>query len=139
MAKAVTTKEPESKKKSMSFNLDKVSKILSVAFFAIWILVGVFALLVILQGFRQGAYSNLLSFKETPSVSDTEVPQIESPSTVNLEGIGAVDVACAQSALSGATIQKLVESKDINTLTAEERTKFEPCLVDATPSASPAQ
>ena len=132
MAKTPVIKKVE----TAETRIERINNTLSLVFHIIWIIVGLFILLVVLQGFRQGAYSNLLSFKTQSA--PTGAPEVTQPPwDVNLEGIGKVNVACAKGALPDASIQKLIESKDINSLTADERTKFQPCIVEATPSASP--
>ncbi len=118
------------------FNFDKVIKFLAFLFFFIWILVGLFFLVFIYGNFRQGAFRNLFS-KAQPQASQG---QMQAPTETTLPGIGKVNIACVQSALSSDAIQKIVTDGNTYKLTDAEKSKFEPCIVEkeqATPSASP--
>lgn len=120
--------------KLKSLNLfDNATKILSLTFYVIWIVIGLFILMVIYSGVKQGAYSNLLS----PKQEDVQ-PEVtnQSPTEVDIEGVGKVNVECTQKSLPNESIQKLVESKDINSLSTEDRQKFEQCLVKESPNPS---
>jgi len=117
---------------------------LGIAFFAIWVVIGIFLLLVIVQGFRRGAYAGLLTSSQ-PNQSQQAQPQDTSsqqPTEADLPGIGKVNIACVQQALSPDSLQKVLQSKDVSVLNTDERTKFQLCItqpVTATPSASPQQ
>lgn len=103
----------------------------SLAFFLVWLTIGLFLLLVIVQGLRRGAYEGLLSAGR-PTPEPTEAPQTEA----DLPGIGRVNIACVQQALSPDSLQKIIQDRKIEVLQGEERTKFEACIV-APEAASP--
>lgn len=114
--------------------LSFIPALLSVIFYIIWIVVGIALLLIIYGNFKQGAFKGLFSTPQPP-------PQVEAPSETSIPGIGKVNIACVQSALTPETIQKVLSDGNTSKLTAEEKTKFEPCIVEAetiTPQASPA-
>lgn len=138
MARPADKKSPEVTKKLAvlsGFNFftfaEKVNKILSFVFYLVWILIGLFILLVVYSGIKQGAYKNLLAPKQEAPQSDVSNT---SPAEVEIEGIGKINVECTQNALLSESIQKLVQSKDINSLSEEERKKFEECLVKESPT-----
>ena len=116
-----------------SINLDKVTKFLTFLFLIIWIPVGLFFVVFIYGNFRQGAFNALFAKPAPP-------PQAaQAPTETTLPGIGKVNIACVQGALNSAAIQKIVTDGNTSKLTAEEKAKFEPCVVekeDATPSSS---
>lgn len=137
MPKAVGKVKVVDKPKSLLFKnkLSAVPTILSVIFYIIWIVVGVALLLIIYGNFKQGAFKGLFSAPQPP-------PQVEAPTDTTIPGIGKVNIACVQSALTPETIQKILADGNISKLTAEEKEKFEPCIVEAqtaTPDASPTQ
>ena len=110
---------------------------LSIAFFVIWIVIGLFVGLLMVQGLRRGVFDNLLFGPK--AVDDTQA-QAQGPTEANLPGIGQVNVSCVRSALSQETIEKLVESQNMSVLSEEEKTKLEPCITqkeEATPSGTP--
>lgn len=115
----------------------KIYTVSGAIFFLLWILIGLFVALVIVQGLRKGVYSGLLSAStasQTTSSTDTQAPT-EAP----LPGIGTVNIACVQQALSPESLQKVIQEKKIDVLQGEERTKFEACIVkreEASPTAS---
>ena len=83
-----------------------------------------FVLVFIVQGQRRGAFSGL-----TKAVGEgqTQAPQV--PTETEIPGIGRVNIACVQSAISPESIQKLLSAGNISALEGEEKTKFEACLV----------
>lgn len=110
--------------------------VLAVAFFVIWILIGIYFLLVVLQQMRAGAFKELLQFG--PQKQPT--PQVEEQTEASLPGIGKVNIACIQSALPPEAIQKILQDQGTQNLTEEEKTKLEPCIIqkaEASPQASP--
>lgn len=109
----------------------------SLAFFLVWLAIGIFLLLVIVQGLRRGAYEGLLSAGR-PTPMPTEAPQTEA----DLPGIGRVNIACVQQALSPNSLQKIIQERKIDVLQGDERTKFEACIVQretASPTAAATQ
>lgn len=113
----------------------KISQVLSVFFYFIWILIGLLVLVFIYANLRQGAFSGL--FSPRPLQQQT---QVQPPAETDLPGIGKVNIQCVQDSLSQETIQKIVETGDASKLTDEEKAKLEPCIVEkeeASPSASP--
>lgn len=135
--KAETAKINAEQKKSR-LSLKGVSLTLSIIFFIIWILIGVFVLVVIVQSTRQGAFAGLFG---APQSVPTSAGSQEAAQTL-IPGIGLVDVACVKQALSQDSIQKIVSSGDISSLSADEKAKLEPCILQkeaASPSPSPAK
>ena len=109
---------------------------LAVVFFVIWILIGIYFLLVVLQQMRAGAFKELLQFG--PQKQPT--PQVQEQTEATLPGIGKVNIACIQSALSSEAIQKILQDQGTQNLAEEEKTKLEPCIIEkieASPQASP--
>ncbi len=107
---------------------------LSTIFLILWIVIGIFALLVIVQSVKQGLLSGLFA-KSRPAQTQTQ-PQTEA----QLPGIGMVNIACVQQALSQESIQKILQDGSASGLTDQEKSKLDPCIVakeSATPSASP--
>lgn len=126
-------KSPRKLKLSFSFwdgFLPKTTKILSLLFYLIWIVIGVFLIF-------QGVYSAVLS-RRTPTQTQ-QTTDTQAPSEVDLPGIGKVNVACVQGALSQESIQKILQEGNTESLQGEEKTNFEKCIVGpaATPEASP--
>ena len=139
----------EAKKKTKGLKIDKtikktasillsVKKIkilhaLAAVFFVIWILIGIFVLLLLADGFKRGAYQGL--FGRQNQQQQTQTPQM--PADVDLPGIGKVNVECAQSALSDESIQKIVTEESTKSLTTEEKANFEKCIVESPASPTP--
>ncbi len=109
---------------------------LATAFFVIWIAIGLFVGLLMIQSFRHGVFNTVL-FGQT--AADNSQAQATAPTEANLPGVGRVDVSCVRAALSQQSIQKLVESQNTSVLTADEKAKLDPCIVqkEATPSGTP--
>lgn len=115
-------------------SLHKVNDALSLVFYIVWIVIGLFFLLVIAGEVRQGALTSLIGGAPSPA------PETSIPSETELPGVGIVNIACVESSLSSEAIQKLVIQGDASTLTDEEKAKLDPCIVSAesSPSESPA-
>ena len=111
----------------------KILHVLATVFFVIWILIGVFVLLLLADGFKRGAYQGL--FGKQSQEQQTQVPQ--PPTNVDLPGIGKVDAECAQSALADESIQKIVTEESTKSLTDQEKADFEKCIVEPAPSPTP--
>lgn len=112
---------------------------LSIGFFVIWIAIGLFIGLLMVQGLRRGVFDNLLF---SPTTVDDAQAQAQGPEEANLPGVGQVNVPCVRTALSQEAIQKIVESQDMSVLSDDEKTKLEPCITQkeqATPSAVPGE
>ncbi|MCR4325038.1 MAG: hypothetical protein NUV69_05115 [Candidatus Curtissbacteria bacterium] len=116
-----------SKKDSLIENVQHLSRRMLVSlaaiFFIIWIVIGVFVLFIIFQGLRSGAFSGL------GSQSPASGQEVQAPTETELPGIGKVNIECVQGALSPESIQKLLENNDVKVLTAEEKQKFDACIV----------
>ena len=135
----------EAKKKTKGLKIDKTVSILlgfknfkilhalAAVFFVIWILIGIFVLLLLADGFKRGAYQGL--FGRQSQEQQTQAPQM--PTDVDLPGIGKVNVECAQSALTDESIQKIVAEESTKSLTADEAASFEKCIVEPAPSPTP--
>lgn len=117
--------------------LRSLNQSLGVVFYFVWILIGLFLIILIITSVRQGGLKNLFSpSTSTPSTSQ----QDQTPTEVSLPGIGVVNVACVQNALTPESIQKIVQDQNTSGLTADEKAKFEPCIVQKetpTPSVKP--
>ena len=118
----------------LGFKNFKILHVLAAVFFVIWILIGVFVLLLLADGFKRGAYQGLFG-KQDKQEQQTQVPS--PPTDVNLPGIGKVNVECAQSTLSDESIQKIVTEESTKSLTADEKASFEKCTVEPAPSPTP--
>ncbi|OGD98373.1 hypothetical protein A3A49_01375 [Candidatus Curtissbacteria bacterium RIFCSPLOWO2_01_FULL_38_11b] len=119
---------------SIISKLSFVPNALAVIFYIIWIVVGIAMFLIIYGNFKQGAFRGLLSKPQPPP------QQAQAPTETTLPGIGKVNVACVQSALTTEAIQKILADGNTSKLTKEEKAKFEPCIVEAetaNPQASP--
>lgn len=114
-------------KSSFELLTKKIVLILASIFFIIWILIGIFILLVIIQGFRQGTYQQYLNPQKRDTAQD---PQSQAPNEVALPGIGTVNVECVQTSISTESISKLVETGSTDSLEGEEKAKFEKCIVE---------
>jgi len=125
--KAVSNKVQASKRPL----LKNLHESLGILFFLIWILIGLFFILYIVASFRQGAFRGL--FSSSPQSQQQTEPPTEAP----LPGIGKVNISCVQEALSEEAIAKIFQEKSTSSLTDEEKTKFEPCVVEKEPATSP--
>ncbi|HLA03620.1 MAG TPA: hypothetical protein VJ065_00110 [Patescibacteria group bacterium] len=117
----------------LGFKNFKILHFLATVFFIIWILIGLFVLLILADGIKRGAYQGLLGRQNQQQ--ESQVPQ--APADVDLPGIGKINVECAQSTLSDESIQKIVTEESTKSLTAEEKASFEKCIVEPAPSPTP--
>jgi len=111
----------------------KILPFLTTVFFVIWILIGIFVLLLLADGFKRGAYQGL--FGKQNQQQQTQAPQ--TPTDVDLPGIGKVNVECAQSTLKDESIQKIVTEESTKSLTDQEKAEFEKCIAEPAPSPTP--
>ena len=137
------TKKEEPKDKSVRLlpKWFRFVSLLASLFFIIWIAIGIFIAIIFVQGMRNGAFSGVLGGRPAPQAQDQTTPAQQE---ATISGIGKVNVACVQGALSDESIQKLLEARDVNVLQGEEKTNFEKCIIaKASPvptvSPSPAQ
>ncbi len=109
---------------------------LAVVFFVIWIAIGLFVGILMIQSFRHGVFNSVLF---GPTAADNSQAQSQAPTQANLPGVGRVDVSCVRAALTQQSIQKLVESQNMSVLSADEKAKLDPCIVqkEAAPSGTP--
>lgn len=117
-------------------NFHKIRAILAVIFYIEWIIIGLFFLLVIFGEIKQGALNSILG-RPTSSQS---APQAQTPPETDLPGVGKVNIACVQQSLDSATIQKIITEGNTSTLTSDEKTKLDPCIIEpesATSTPSP--
>ena len=117
----------------LGFKNFKILHALAAVFFVIWILIGVFVLLLLADGFKRGAYQGL--FGRQNQQQESQAPQ--PPTDVDLPGIGKVNVECAQGTLTDESIQKIVAEENTKSLTADETASFEKCIVEPAPSPTP--
>lgn len=123
--------------------IQRISSLLSILFYIIWIPVGAFFLWFIVANFKLGAFDQLMQPKQEALSESSTQPQ-NAPSETTVPGIGKVNVACVQSNLSEEAILKMVQDGGTQKFTEEEKTKLEPCIVEkdsstAAPAASPSQ
>lgn len=119
----------------MKSRLHKVREILATLFYLIWIVIGVFFLLIIIGQVRQGALSSVIG--EGPPATTSQVP---TQTETDLPGVGRVNIDCVKKALKPESLQKLATSGDATFLQGDEKTNFEACIVakeSPVPSASP--
>lgn len=115
--------------------LGKITVFLSIVFYVIWILIGLFLLWFLFANFKLGAFDQLLGKRQAAPQSQT-ADQV--PTETSLPGIGTVNISCVQQNLTQDVITKLVQDKSDKNLTAEEKQKLAPCVVapESSPSAS---
>jgi len=114
--------------------LKSLNQSLGILFYLIWILIGLFFILFIVANFRQGAFRGLFS----SSSQAQQQAQTQTPEETTIPGIGTVNIACVQQALSSEAITKIAQSGNTSSLTDEEKTKLEPCIVEKeSPAPSP--
>ncbi|MBI2599239.1 hypothetical protein HYW40_03400 [Candidatus Curtissbacteria bacterium] len=104
--------------------LQKINIYLATVFLLLWIFVGIFATLVVIQSVKQGALNGILGKQQPPKA------QIEPQTEADLPGVGTVNIACVESALSQEAIGKIFQKGDTSDLTAEEKSKLDPCLIE---------
>lgn len=124
--------------KAVMVSPPKTILILASTFLVIWILIGLFLLVVIVQGLRTGTF--LLG--PSKNGQQTQTQETQAPTEANLPGIGRVNIACVKEALSQETIQKLLEKGDLSVLEGEEKAKFQACIISKAspiPTQSPSQ
>ncbi|MBI3282763.1 hypothetical protein HYZ70_01670 [Candidatus Curtissbacteria bacterium] len=113
--------------------IHKVNDVLSALFYIVWLAIGVFFLLVIWGQIKAGALGSLGGRPPTQ-----QTPQSQTPTETVLPGVGRVNINCVQQSLTQEAIQKLVVAGDASTLTAEEKSKLDPCIAEKeNPSPSP--
>ena len=105
---------------------------LVVIFLVLWIFIGLFLLLVILDNIQQGALARFFGSQKPQTVQQqTQEPQ--TPKEVDLPNIGKVNVACVQKAVSQESLQKVLEAQDSSVLKGDEKTQFEACIIEKPP------
>ncbi len=109
--------------------IQRISSLLSILFYLIWIPVGAFFLWFIIANFKLGAFDQLMSSKKN-SVGDSESQSQNVPTETSLPGVGKVNIACVQSNLSEDAISRMVQNGGTEKLTADEKAKLEPCVVE---------
>ena len=95
-----------------------------------WIVIGLFFILLIVANIRQGVFRQLFAPQQTP-------PSVQTPTETTLSGIGKVDIECIQSALSNEAIGKIIQDTNTAHLTDEEKAKLEPCIVEKEQTSAP--
>lgn len=112
----------------------KLNLIFALVFLVLWILIGVFFSFLIMENLKAMA-----SQKVTDSIG-TQTNQ-SAPTETSMPGVGKVNIACVEKAVSSDTIQKVFTDNGTNNLSADDKAKLEACVVpggEATPTASPA-
>ena len=102
--------------------------------FLIWIFVVSFFSISVVEQLKAVAQQKVMD-----KVNE-KVTQTVSPKEVLIPGIGMVNIDCVKNNVKQAVIQK-ISGGSSDTLTPEEKTQFDSCLVQpsASPSASPIQ
>lgn len=113
-----------------------IFKFLMTAYLIIWIAIGLFVVVFIVQSMRLGVFDYIIFGKGAKAGVQQAAGEV--PTETTLPKIGKINISCAETALKPESIQKLVSEYDydINKLTAEEKTAFEKCIVEA-PQGSP--
>ena len=101
--------------------LTRLNIYLTTVFLIIWIFVGLFASLLVVQSVKQGFLKGIFGSPQTTTTTDSPV-QTEA----DLPGVGKVDIACVEQALSQEAISKILQSGDTSGLTDDEKTKLDP-------------
>lgn len=110
------------------------SSLLSIIFYIIWILIGFFILWFIYANFRLGAFDQLIGRQS--QVSAQVDPQTQQPTETTVPGIGKVNIECVQTSLSEDSILKMVKDKSNASLTDDEKTKLEKCIIEKEQAAA---
>ena len=111
--------------------LKKIERSLQTIFYIVWILIGIFVALIIVLSYRQGAFTPRFTTPQQPQ------QQIQPPTETTLPGIGKVNIACVQQSLSEEAITKIVQEQGTDSLTDEEKTSLEPCIIEKESSPEP--
>ncbi len=93
---------------------------------AIWIIIGVFFLLVIYSQIRQGFFSGLFAKPQSPQTAT----ETQAPTEADLPGVGKVNIECVRSALSEESIGKIIEAGNASNLSSEDQEKLDKCVVE---------
>lgn len=112
-------------KKTETFWPPKFLVVLATVFLTIWIIIGVFFLLVIYSQIKQGFLRSLVA--ATPSQQVT--PEQSVSQEADLPGVGKVNIDCVRSALSEESIGKIIETGNASNLSAEDKEKLDKCVV----------
>ena len=104
------------------------SSLLSIIFYIIWILIGLFILWFVYANFRLGAFDQLMGRQS--NVSAQADPQTQQPTETTVPGIGKVNIECVQTSLSEDSILKMVKDKSNASLTDDEKAKLEKCIIE---------
>lgn len=115
--------------------LQKINSFLSIVFYVIWILIGLFIIWFIFANFKLGAFDQLIG---KPRASAQTQDQTQAPTETDVPGIGRVNIQCVQTNLQPDAIQKIVQDKSEKNLTDDEKKKLAECKVagESTPAAS---
>lgn len=100
---------------------------------ALWIFLGSIFSIFIIQVARQGSLEKLLTARtqQTNQVEQQARPQQQTqqqPAEANIPGVGKVNINCVKGALSDEAIRKVIVAGNTSVLSAEEKTRFEPCI-----------
>lgn len=99
--------------------------VLATIFLAIWIIVGLFFLMVIVSQIRQGFFKGLFAKSQSQPTASQQPPQ-----EANLPGIGKVNIDCVQKALSSESIQKILQEQSSNSLSDDDKAKLDTCVLE---------
>ncbi len=134
-SKAATEAKPKRLARLNFFGiLYKLNLVLMTIGLLIWIFVGSFFSISVIEQLKSAAQQKVMSQTAAPT------SQVESPKNVNIPGIGMVSVECVKNNVKQEVIQKISGGSG-DTLTPQEKSMFDSCLVQnsASPSANPKQ
>ncbi|OGD88969.1 hypothetical protein A3D81_00670 [Candidatus Curtissbacteria bacterium RIFCSPHIGHO2_02_FULL_40_17] len=119
------------KKETKTLWPPKFLVVLAMVFLTIWIIIGVFFLLVIYSQIKQGAFSGLFAKPQSPQTTT----QSQAPKEGDLPGVGKVNIDCVRNALSEESIGKIIEAGNASSLSSEDKEKLDKCVVEKAPES----
>ena len=111
--------------------LPKLVMSLAGVFFLMWIIIGLFFLLVIASQIKQGLFRGLFAKAQSPQTTG----ESQAPKEADLSGIGKVNIECVRNSLNQESIGKIVEEGNTSSLSAEEKEKLDKCVVEKAPES----
>lgn len=126
---AVETKVARSRNLSFFGLLYKFNLILATIGLLIWIFVGSFFSISVVEQLKTLAQQKV-------SNAAPEIAQVAASKDVPIPGIGTVNVECVKAKVKQEVLDKLTPTTGGNDLTDEEKSQFSSCLVQPSPSPS---
>lgn len=109
---------------------------------AIWIFLGGSLSIFVIQNFRNGTFNKVLGANgagtgqikdgqvQQPQAQEQQQAEKQQPTEANIPRVGRVNIACVKNALSDTSIKNLIVAENTSVLTADEKIRFEKCLVN---------